>query len=429
MMMFRINSKLLGKNLVLNFAYLTTTAMTLYFLLILSQFSMLTFSQNSDLIINEKNYMLVGVYPLSGDRHATRSRHLGFGENTLEVLQELFHAMNSQENFQILPIIIDGSTDLFIGGTRLSSMMVSREMFDFSGLDDEMASGRLFTHEESYVKEGQPIPVIIGHHLSVNNQIGDRFEANFFDTDTFEFEIIGIMSENEGFLRVTGFHQNLDSMVIVPFLNFSQYGGERDARFEEQLYFERLFWTPYFVENETESIIKMMNEVHVNLRYFSIDYEFLGVDPRISSGIETVNLLMNQRHIIMTLFIGTVISILGIQGSIVSYKYKMREKDYRILCLAGVPAWKISLNNMFEITVLSSLAVFLTTYYLIYHSGLIIHLEALHLFQDRPVLEVFLGAIERFPSVFHTLIYGGLLLLISLIYPIVKTHALYKNPK
>ncbi|MCL1990932.1 MAG: hypothetical protein FWG67_08600 [Defluviitaleaceae bacterium] len=296
----------------------------------------------------------------------------------------------------------------------------------------EMKHGRAFQAEDFSLFSGR-IPIILGYQYANYYEIGDLITM-YFLAFQFDFEVIGILAENQRlFNEVTGTY--LDYSILKPLISFGNPLNEEERRFQSIYYNNKSLSAYIFVDDTPEAVNQMHNIIYTAAAHLNIPYSFSMTDHTFVLHGEMVNLIHHHTGVIHRLLINSILLIALIILFLSTIKYHRQKSVYQVHALLGISKSKQWLALLLENLIFNGLTVFIALYYSVFYSGIMYtsYQRAFFSTYDISRWPIFWEAVifDSF-SFYHlslqpALSYSLFLLLVSIIYPTIKIHQLYKG--
>ena len=311
--------------------------------------------------------------------------------------------------------------------TLVSAMIVNSAYLEAFPLS--LQEGRAFS--ESDVQGYRGIyPVVAGYGFMRYYQLGEIMEGELFNRD-FQFEIIGFLSQNH---QGPDFHwyETFDEFLILPFIDFRNTSGQE---------IERNFITDYYInlvhpwirmEDTRLALDYAINEVESISNYTGVPMMFIDANRTLIRNTLTRNVIAMHLDALTSflIFICVLISMVFYYFAKVKY---LRKKDiYRTLSLLGIPKGKQIALILLENAAFIFPFIFLSLYYLIFGSELIVLWSLVSHYSRWGVISTVLfntweWYLPDTHLIWNVLLYGFLFFIIQNIYPVWKITRVYKG--
>jgi len=445
-------------NLILDFLTVIFSFFSLSLLFVL--FSFLIHTNNYFTTVNEEfdNVQIFHLNELVGGiiyGQSTENDPLWLQSNGLERLKSFYYDVLLLAEFSVAPVnnsqFLEIRVDEFFGGEAFQLgyeegwnagklpfegnyfyqiKAVTLNQFAWELLPVEIASGRGF-QDEDFGVISETIPIVLGYQYMNYYNIGDLIAAYYAAIDL-EFEVIGFLAENQViFLDTSDYF--VDFYILIPFVTFGEAQTAEERDFQGFYYTMKALNTYIFVEDTPESINHMYNVIHVSSEELDFSYFFSLMDHTIIRHHELNNLIHHHTEVVQVLLYSSMVLLAAIIVILTRIKYNNQRKLYAIYMMMGISRYKQIAMIVLLNAVVFALIIFSVLYYAVFYSDIILVGEQLIFFAEHGISRwsVFWEYITFDIFGFHhvslqrTALFGILLFLISIIYPVLKINKLY----
>lgn len=325
-------------------------------------------------------------------------------------------------------VLSDGQGNRFYQINSVQINQIGWELFPV-----EVAVGRGFEDadfEERLV--GGTVPIILGSNYAGYYEIGDIITADYLFL-AFDFEVVGILAENQRTFQFTADYF-LDNYMIIPHFSLGEPQSNAERESQTSIYRNKALWTFLFVDDTPEAIDYMKNTIHTAATELGIPYDFNSMDEAFIRYRELSNLINHNLTVINTLFIGSALLIGLIIFIFTKMKYNRRKNVYYTQFLLGIPMSKQMKAVILENLIIYISVIALALYYAVFYSGLILTAENIMFMEQNNASRLYVfwhtlmnDIFDRHITLYQTALYGGILFIISSVYPMIKIKFLYTN--
>lgn len=238
-----------------------------------------------------------------------------------------------------------------------------------------VAAGKSF-QEEEFGKFSERIPVIFGSRFSQILQPGFIFEGSIFGR-TFLFEVIGLLEENHPSLSHFGWMDNLDEIVLFPFMDFAGSPPPPHLHINEwngfvSSFYQQNIQTYIQVENNRRALDDAFNRLDSMNHHYQLSMIFTAMNFDFFSNGITRNIITMNAEAILTFLIATCILTAGILFYFSKIRFFKIKENLESLALLGVPRYQQITTLTLEALIFTCLATFLSIFHLFFGTRLIV---------------------------------------------------------